>query len=178
MSTSILPWQLTPVLPLQDPSSAHAASSSSRQSSPPVTKLPITPRSSTDTTSQHWNISHHVFPAAYPRSRVGSYVRSSSQSSSASTSSTNGGRLSKEELEQKVQDMRKCQYEAQLQGEQDEGQLWIAANCYRPKRVKNPAVNNSRSRPVTLVLVHATGLHKEVRSYETCSQGCRRHFHE
>lgn len=141
--------QLTPVLPLRTPPASNW---------PPPTLPPLNP---TSETSKHWTVTRHVFPAAYPRSRAGCYVDSAPQEEKVEAG--NAARAGRDQLAAKVESMKRTQYEAPLQGELEKGHLWIAANCYRRKAAsRSPAAGQNRP-ATTLVLVHATGLHKEVR---------------
>jgi DNA-binding IclR family transcriptional regulator len=140
----MLPAQLTPVLPLQDPPSSSSV--------PP--SLP--PTYTTAGTDQSWTVTRHIFAAAYPRSRIGSYVE-------AQTGEAHeiGSRKTKAEVEKQVEAIRERQYSAQLQGETESGHLWLAVNCYRRKR-RQPAGVTRPQTGTTLITAHATGLHKEV----------------
>lgn len=149
LHTPMLPAQLTPVLPLQDPPTAA-------ETRPP--SLP--PISVTSETDKHWTVTRHVFAAAYPRSRVGSYVDAKAGGELRSALDP-GMRLSGPEIENKVAAMKDNQRGASLQGEKDAGHLWLAVNCYRPKRRQSTGVPKEKP-GVTLILAHATGLHKEV----------------
>lgn len=138
--------ELTPCLPLQTPASGRAS-------------LPSLPPSlSTTQTSEHWTVTRHVCAAAYPRSRVGSYAAGSAYPSDAP-----GTRPTSTEVQNRVTAMHEEQYGAPLQGNKDDGHLWLAVNCYRTKmsRIASSASKKSRA-ATTMILAHATGLHKEV----------------
>lgn len=139
------PAQLTPVLPLESAGSSWA----------PPSLPPTVPASET---SKYWTVTRHVFAAAYPRTRVGSYVEAK-----ASTSTETGSRLSGAEVQAQVAAMKEKQYAAPVQGEKESGHLWMAVNCYRSKRRHSAlSTSNNDSPGTTLILAHATGLHKEV----------------
>lgn len=148
MNVPLLPNQLTPVLPLEVPPRAGSQ------------LPPLPPTKSAKQTDKFWHVTRHVFPAAYPRSRAGCYVaRPVRENASAA-----GSKISREEIETQVAAMKTRQDTAPLQGEAEGGHLWIAANCYR-RKLQQPSerTGSTRRRPgVTLILVHATGLHKEV----------------
>lgn len=146
----LTPSQLTPVLPLHDVPLSNW---------PPP---PLPPLNISSETSKHWSVTRHVFAAAYPRSRAGCYIDDGSKG--AEVVEAGSAKASREEIAAKVEAMKKKQYEAPLQGEVESGHLWIAANCYRRKGNASQASAAGQSRPATTtVLVHATGLHKEVR---------------
>lgn len=147
----LTPSQLTPVLPLHDAPLSNW---------PPP---PLPPLNISCETSKHWSVTRHVFAAAYPRSRAGCYVDGVKGAEIAEAGSASA-KASREEINAKVEAMKKKQYDAPLQGEVESGHLWIAANCYRRKGNASQASAAGQSRPATtMVLVHATGLHKEVR---------------
>lgn len=141
VDTPMAPGELTPVLPLQVPVST---------SRPP--SLP--PTVPTSGTNEFWTVTRHVFAAAYPRSRVGSFATGKANSGDAA-----GVRLSSAEVQSRVASMQEEQYTAPLQGSKDEGHLWLAVNCYRSK---TPRTAHSGRAATTMILAHATGLHKEV----------------
>lgn len=103
-----------------------------------------------------WKVTTHAFPAAYPRSAVGSACSSVPQD--------DGGRprLSKEEAQAAGLDVLKANTTAERRerpssSTPDEPQLWIAVNRY----VRKTTLQTRSTEPFTLILSHANGLHKE-----------------
>jgi len=100
-----------------------------------------------------WNITQHIYPAAFPRSKKGSTV---------SKSSNRLGRISAQEIDQLAEDVLQRQYQAEytdLNEIKDVQALWIAVNRYKPN-----APPPQGKKGITLTFAHANGMHKEVSS--------------
>ena len=114
-----------------------------------------------------WSVETLVFPAAYPRSIARSTTSTPPRKEKQDTSRNPPARLSKEQINQAVQDIVESQRAARLVKpdlSQSNGPnpLWIAVNRYTPAGKYRKDGKPSSKDPVTLVYAHANGFSKEV----------------
>ncbi|KAA1088914.1 hypothetical protein PGT21_012790 [Puccinia graminis f. sp. tritici] len=109
-----------------------------------------------DTRLDGWTRTIHVYPAAYPRSRDGSSVHNA-------VLPTYPKSLNVEEISKDIRN-RNVTAQMRVEGSQvDEPQLFIAVARYFVESDSGESKNVSADEddPITLILVHANGLHKE-----------------
>ncbi|OAV99345.1 hypothetical protein PTTG_04579 [Puccinia triticina 1-1 BBBD Race 1] len=104
-----------------------------------------------------WTRSIHVFPAAYPRSIAGSAVYEAVPPTNPR--SQDAARIAEDIRARNVNAERRV--ETELGAATNEPQLFIAAARYFNHSVKTRQNNVSDGEPITLVLSHANGFHKE-----------------
>lgn len=114
-----------------------------------------------------WSVETLVFPAAYPRSIARSTTSTPPRKDKRSATSTPPARLSKEQIDQAVQDIVDNQRTARLvkpdlSQSNGSNSLWIAVNRYTPMGKQKKNETTSSKDPVTLVYAHANGFSKEV----------------
>jgi hypothetical protein len=112
-----------------------------------------------DTRLDCWTRTTHVYPGAYPRSRDGSSVDNA-------VLPTYPKSLNVEDVSK---DIRNRNVTAQMRvegGQVDEPQLFIAVARYfvESDSGESKFFSADEDDPITLILVHANGLHKEVRN--------------
>ena len=129
--------------------------------------LPARPRSLAQPFSDPaWTVSTHVFPAAFPRSRVGSTRRRGTTAVPHPTARMTKDELERANVEQFARQRAALEVTADTVTSEMEvqEQLWLCVNRY----ARSGAVGGDG---FTIVCCHATGLHKEVSgsNVELCS---------
>ncbi|KAH9814654.1 hypothetical protein DFH28DRAFT_894230 [Melampsora americana] len=111
--------------------------------------------------NDQWNLSNHLFPAAYPRTIKGSALSKKSNQDSFNSLSQNPSNDRSEMAKRVYEANRDSQrLDQTLQSDQiDERQLYISVNRYH----RNPSTSfhSQHHHGLTLILSHANGLHKE-----------------
>lgn len=105
----------------------------------------------------HWTVSTHAFPAAYPRSLRGSALSRVNKAQAGPQLGTSERERMAEQLVTANRDCARVETADDV-AQTDELQLFIAANRYHRK------CSSASDLPqgITLVFSHANGLHKEV----------------
>lgn len=119
-----------------------------------------------------WSCETLAFPAAYPRSIARSTTSTPpSKQKQEGESSKAPARLSKEQIDQAVQNIVNSQRAARtetpdLSKSNGPNPLWIAVNRYTPTGQQRRGLTSKE--PVTLVFAHANGFSKEVSLHQSC----------
>lgn len=130
---------------------------------PPPCALPQ-PHPSTilSTSTAHWTSTTHLFPAAFPRSRLSS-VRTPTSPLVITQNHPGAPAVTKDEWRARVEEIvARTGAEDVIDLDSEEGRtvlesqslLWGVAKCYRP-------APTGRGSKVTLILTHGAGMHKE-----------------
>lgn len=117
-----------------------------------------------------WVCETLAFPAAYPRSIARSTTSTPPQKQKqkqAPPGSKSHARLSKEQIDQALQDLVENQRSARnvtpdLSQCNGPNPLWIAVNRYTPSLKQKRTLTSHPKEPVTLIFAHANGFSKEV----------------
>ncbi|KAH8920985.1 hypothetical protein BT69DRAFT_367098 [Atractiella rhizophila] len=125
-------------------------------SSPLPPPLPL--RTSSTIASVGWCTSTHIFPAAYPRTRLGAVTNPSERGKKLFTwKDASGAREQMESLKRHLRSTTERTVDSfAVESAKEEG-LWIAVNRYAPLHVMEAEANQG----ITIILCHANGLHKE-----------------